>query len=75
MKIQAHNIFQTNIASFDISDEPEFQYLLDLNNRMLDKISDDDNVTNSLGNTSSYNTYQRSIKLAGSTNPHSYDDT
>ena len=74
MKIQAHNIFQTNISSFDISDEPEFQYLLDLNNRMPDKISDDDNVTNSLGNTSSYNTYQRSIKLAGSTNPHSYDD-
>jgi hypothetical protein len=74
MKIQAHNIFQTNISSFDISDEPEFQYLLDLNNRMPDKISDDDNVTNSLGNTSSYNTYQRSIKLSNGTNPHAYDD-
>ena len=74
MKIQPLNIFQTNIATFNISDEPAFHYLVDLNNRMPDEISDDDNTTNSLGNTSSYKAYQRSIKLANSTNPHAYED-
>jgi uncharacterized protein (TIGR02466 family) len=74
MNITPHNIFQTHIASFDISDEPVFEYFLDLNNRLPDELSEEENVTNSLGNTSSYDTYQRSIKMFDNVVKESYED-
>ena len=74
MNILPLNLFQTHVASFNISDEPVFNYLLDLNKRMPDELSEEENVTNSLGNTSSYNTYQRNIKMFNSAVKDSYED-
>ncbi len=74
MKIIPDNLFETNLVSFNIFNEPVFNYLLDLNKRMPDEISEEENVTNSLGNTSSYNTYQRSIKMFNSAVKDSYED-
>lgn len=74
MKILPLSIFQTNIATFNISNEPAFQYLVDLNNRMPDKISEEENITNSLGNTSSYKAYQRNIKMYDKPTWNAYED-
>ena len=74
MKILPLSIFQTNIATFNISNEPAFQYLVDLNNRMPDKISEEDNITNCLGNTSSYKAYQRNIKMYDKPTWNAYED-
>ena len=74
MNILPLNIFQTHVASFNISDEPVFNYLLDLNKRMPDELSEEENVTNSLGNTSSYNTYQRNIKMFDNAVKNAYED-
>lgn len=63
MKITPHNLFQTHIGSFNISDEPEFQYCLDLIKRMPEDIEEEENITNQLGNTSSYGSHQRNIKM------------
>ena len=74
MNITPHNIFPTHITSFDISDEPVFEYFLDLNNRLPDEISEEENTTNSLGNTSSYKTYQRGIKMIDNSVAYAYED-
>jgi len=74
MNILPLNIFQTHVASFNISDEPVFNYLLDLNKRMPDELLEEENVTNSLGNTSSYNTYQRNIKMFDNAVKNAYED-
>ena len=74
MKILPHDIFQTNIATFDISDEPVFHYLLELNKRMPDEISEEENITNSLGNTSSYGSLQRNIKMYEKATWNAYED-
>jgi hypothetical protein len=48
MKIIPHNLFETNMSSFNIFDEPVFNYLLDLNKRIPDELSEEENVTNSV---------------------------
>jgi len=74
MKILPHDIFQTNIATFNISDEPVFNYFLELNKRIPDEISEEENITNSLGNTSSYGSFQRNIKMHDTTSWNAYED-
>ena len=74
MKISPLNIFQTHVASFNISDEPVFNYLLDLNKRLPDELSEEENVTNSVGNTSSYKVYQRNIKMFNHAVKNAYED-
>ena len=74
MKIQPRNIFHTHISAFNISDEPVFKYLLELNNRMPDKITEEENITNQIGNTSSYSAYQRNIKMNDLTTWNAYED-
>lgn len=74
MKIQPRSVFETNIATFNISDELVFQHFLELNKRMPEEISEDENITNSLGNTTSYGGYQRNIKMYDRATWNAYED-
>lgn len=74
MKILPGSIFRTNIASFNIADEPVFKYFLELNDRMPDEITEEENITNQIGNTSSYSAYQRNIKMNDLTTWNAYED-
>ena len=74
MKIKPGTIFHTHIASFNITDEPVFKYFLELNNRMPDEITEEENVTNQPGNTTSYGGYQRNIKMNDLVTWNAYED-